>query len=81
MIRDHFRVLVVDLTTGKGKVANVAGRDEVAGGSGPSPRVAFGILVMIGGFESRHGFAHQGNRFSPGEIPGRLPVFLPVAVL
>ena len=29
-----FRVLVVDLATGKGKVANVPGRDEVAGGSG-----------------------------------------------
>jgi aldehyde:ferredoxin oxidoreductase len=34
MIRDYFRVLIVDLATGKGKVANVAGRDEVAGGSG-----------------------------------------------
>ena len=34
MIRDYFRVLVVDLATGKGKVANVPGRDEVAGGSG-----------------------------------------------
>ncbi len=34
MIRDHFRVLVVDLATGKGKVVKVPGRDEVAGGSG-----------------------------------------------
>ena len=34
MIREHFRVLVVDLTSGKGKVAQVLGRDEVAGGSG-----------------------------------------------
>ena len=34
MIRDYFRVLVVDLASGKGKVANVSGRDEVAGGSG-----------------------------------------------
>jgi len=34
MIRDYFRVLVVDLASGKGKVATVSGRDEVAGGSG-----------------------------------------------
>ena len=34
MIRDYFRVLVVDLASGKGKVANVPCRDEVAGGSG-----------------------------------------------
>lgn len=34
MIRDYFRVLVVDLASGKGKVTNVPGRDEVAGGSG-----------------------------------------------
>ena len=34
MIRDYFRVLVVDLASGKGKVANVPGREEVGGGSG-----------------------------------------------
>ena len=34
MIRDHFRVLVVDLTTGRGSVTQVDGRDSVAGGSG-----------------------------------------------
>ena len=34
MIRDHFRVLVVDLGTGRGTVVNVDGRDRVAGGSG-----------------------------------------------
>ncbi|MCM0755724.1 aldehyde ferredoxin oxidoreductase [Desulfovibrio aminophilus] len=34
MIRDHFRVLVMDLAAGKGKVAKIDGRDEVAGGSG-----------------------------------------------
>jgi aldehyde:ferredoxin oxidoreductase len=34
MIRNYFLVLVVDLATGKGKVANVSGRNEVAGGSG-----------------------------------------------
>ncbi len=34
MIRDHFRVLGVDLTTGRGNVEIVEGRDLVAGGSG-----------------------------------------------
>lgn len=34
MIRDHFRVLVVDLGTGRGSVVTVDGRDSVTGGSG-----------------------------------------------
>ncbi len=34
MIRDHFRILTVDVTTGKGNVVTLDGRDKVAGGSG-----------------------------------------------
>ncbi|TIH13067.1 aldehyde ferredoxin oxidoreductase [Marinifilum sp. JC120] len=34
MIRDYFRVLVVDLGSGKGNVVKVDGRNEFAGGSG-----------------------------------------------
>jgi aldehyde:ferredoxin oxidoreductase len=34
MIRDHFRVLTVDLSTGRGKVEEIEGRDACAGGSG-----------------------------------------------
>jgi len=34
MIRDHFRVLVVDLVTGRGNIVTLDGRDEAAGGSG-----------------------------------------------
>lgn len=34
MIRDHFRVLMVDLATGRGRIENMDGRDAVAGGSG-----------------------------------------------
>jgi aldehyde:ferredoxin oxidoreductase len=34
MIRDQFRVLVVDLATGKGNILMVDGRNSVAGGSG-----------------------------------------------
>ena len=34
MIRDHFRVLIANLDSGKGTVATIDGRDSVAGGSG-----------------------------------------------
>jgi len=34
MIRDHFRILTVDMTTGKGNVVALDGRDTEAGGSG-----------------------------------------------
>jgi len=34
MIRDHFRVLVVDLSSGQKSIAAIDGRDKVAGGSG-----------------------------------------------
>jgi aldehyde:ferredoxin oxidoreductase len=34
MIRDHFRVLKVDLSSGRGKIEEIDGRDTCAGGSG-----------------------------------------------
>lgn len=34
MIREHFRVLVVDLASGLGSITNLEGRDTFAGGSG-----------------------------------------------
>ena len=34
MIRDHFRILTVDISSGKGKVVTLDGRDTEAGGSG-----------------------------------------------
>lgn len=34
MIRDHFRVLLVDLESGRGAIEKLDGRDTVAGGSG-----------------------------------------------
>jgi aldehyde:ferredoxin oxidoreductase len=34
MIRDHFRVLKVDLATGRGQIEEIDGRDVCAGGSG-----------------------------------------------
>ena len=34
MIRDHFRILVVDLATGRGTIATLEGREQESGGSG-----------------------------------------------
>ena len=34
MIRDHFRILTVDLASGKGRIVTIDGRDTEAGGSG-----------------------------------------------
>jgi len=34
MIRDHFRILMVDLATGRGSIETLDGRNTVAGGSG-----------------------------------------------
>jgi len=34
MIREHFRVLTVDLSSGHGTITNIGGRNRVAGGSG-----------------------------------------------
>ena len=39
MIRDHFRVLIADLNTGKGKITTLEGRDEDVGGSGLAARL------------------------------------------
>ena len=34
MIRDHFRVLKLDLSTGRGQIEEIEGRNTCAGGSG-----------------------------------------------
>ena len=39
MIRDHFRVLIVDLAAGKGSIVKIDGRDTDAGGSGLAARL------------------------------------------
>jgi aldehyde:ferredoxin oxidoreductase len=33
-MRDHFRILIMDLTTARGRVERLDGQDRVAGGSG-----------------------------------------------
>ncbi|WP_028322507.1 aldehyde ferredoxin oxidoreductase N-terminal domain-containing protein [Desulfatiglans anilini] len=49
MIRDYFRVLLVDLETGKGRIERVEGRDTHAGGSGLAALLfeRFGIVDRL----------------------------------
>ena len=59
MIRDHFRVLVVDLGRGRGRIEEVDGRDSVAGGSG--------LAAML--------FARYGSADRPWDDPGQPLIF------
>jgi aldehyde:ferredoxin oxidoreductase len=56
MVRDHFRVLKVDLESGRGEVETLEGRDRVAGGSG------LGALLF-----EKHG--HGGKPWDAPEQP------------
>ena len=59
MIRDHFRVLIVDLSTGQRTISDIDGRNTVAGGSG--------LAAMI--FE-KYGFLGK-----PWDDPGQPLIF------
>jgi len=59
MIRDNFRVLVVDLGTGRGNVVSVDGRDSVVGGSG--------LAALL--------FAKYGHADRPWNDPGQPLIF------
>jgi aldehyde:ferredoxin oxidoreductase len=70
MIRDHFRVLEVDLSTGRGKIEEIEGRNAWAGGSG------LAALLF-----SRRGFADRGWKdptqpliFTIGPLTGYFPL-------
>jgi aldehyde:ferredoxin oxidoreductase len=70
MIRDYFRVLVVDLASGKGKVANVPGRDEVAGGSGLGAL----LFTMYGKADRPWDDPEQPIIFAIGPLTGYFPL-------
>lgn len=70
MIRDHFRVLQVDLSTGRGKIEEIEGRDTCAGGSG--------LAALLFG---RMGFSDRGWEdpeqpliFAIGPLTGYFPL-------
>jgi aldehyde:ferredoxin oxidoreductase len=70
MIRDHFRVLTVDLTTGKGSVVKVDGRDDVAGGSG----LAAVLFQKYGHAEKPWDDPDQPLIFTIGPLTGYFPL-------
>ena len=59
MIRDHFRVLKVDLAAGRGEVITLEGRDRVAGGSG--------LAALL--------FERYGHADKPWSDPGQPLIF------
>lgn len=70
MIRDYFRVLVVDLASGKGSVAKIEGRNKFAGGSG------LGALLfdMYGHADRPWDDPDQPLIFSIGALTGLFPL-------
>jgi len=70
MIRDQFRVLVVDLATSKGTVAMVGGRDSIAGGSG----LAALLFNSYGHLERPWNDPDQPLIFAIGPLTGYFPL-------
>lgn len=70
MIRDSFRVLVVDLGTGRGNVVTLEGRDSVAGGSG----LAALLFTKYGHPERPWNDPDQPLIFAIGPLTGYFPL-------
>lgn len=70
MIRDHFRVLIVDLFTGRGNVLTVDGRDTVAGGSG----LAAALFNKYGRSDKPWNDPEQPLIFTIGPLTGYFPL-------
>ena len=69
-IRDHFRVLVVNLSTGKGTIAEIPGRNSEVGGSG------LGALLYnkYGDPDQPWNDPHQPVIFAIGPLTGYFPL-------
>ncbi|HUK99686.1 MAG TPA: aldehyde ferredoxin oxidoreductase C-terminal domain-containing protein [Nitrospirota bacterium] len=70
MIRDQFRVLIVDLATSKGTVVMVEGRDNIAGGSG----LAAVLFNSYGHFDRPWNDPDQPLIFAIGPLTGYFPL-------
>jgi len=70
MSRDHFRVLTVDLTTGRGSIVKVDGRDAVAGGSG----LAAVLFQKYGQADKPWNDPDQPLIFAIGPLTGYFPL-------
>lgn len=69
-VRDHFRVLVSDLTSGRSRVEEVDGRDAVAGGSG----LAALLFGKYGRFDQPWDHPDQPLIFAVGPLTGLFPL-------
>jgi aldehyde:ferredoxin oxidoreductase len=70
MIRDNFRVLVVDLGTGRGNVVLLDGRDTVAGGSG----LAAHLFMKYAKLDRPWNEPEQPLIFTIGPLTGYFPL-------
>ncbi len=70
MIRDDFRVLVVDLSAGRGTVERVEGRSMHVGGSG----LAAVLFERYGQFDQPWNDPHQPIIFAIGPLTGYFPL-------
>ncbi len=70
MIRDHFRILTVDLSSGRGSVVTLEGRDTVAGGSG----LAATLFQKYGQFGKSWSDPSQPLIFAIGPLTGYFPL-------
>src|SRR5512137_2602909 len=70
MIRDHFRVLRIDLADGRGEVVAVEGRDTVAGGSG----LAALLFEKYGHADKPWSDPEQPLIFAIGPLTGYFPL-------
>lgn len=70
MNRDHFRVLVFNLTTGEGEITQLDGRDRVAGGSG----LAAILFNHYGQMEAPWDAVDQPLIFAIGPLTGYFPL-------
>jgi len=70
MVRDHFRVLRVDLADGRGEVITLEGRDRVAGGSG----LAALLFEKYGHVDKLWSDPEQPLIFAIGPLTGYFPL-------
>ena len=70
MIRDDFRIMVVDLASGRGKVVSITGRDTEAGGSG----LAAILFEKFGRTDKPWNHPDQPLIFAIGPLTGYFPL-------
>jgi len=70
MIRDYFRVLTINLTTGQGNIVEVEGRNEAAGGSG----LAALLFGRFGYVDKPWNEPEQPLIFTIGPLTGYFPL-------